>query len=229
MILSRRIIIILVCAVFYTPASISFSQNTNNQFEFLSPESVSSLEHAIDVIFLRDLLTDILAEVNDPVVLTQNDIPPTIFTDSQVSSNTYEPEPELYKEPEIPTQEQQVLPPEPNLLIQETIEEPVCIFPSPNCPLTFPEMHMEMWDHKAQSQPPPINDDEAEQEEGQENEDQGCHGQGARMIPQGLDLIERIEWYINDGCPDSLECAKKLIKMLPRRERYYYHRRVVNK
>jgi hypothetical protein len=64
----------------------------------------------------------------------------------------------------------------------------------------------------------------------QQDSEDNYECQGARMIPHGLDLEEEIEWYIKDGCPDSLECADALIKQLQhRRDRWYYRRMLTNK
>lgn len=56
-----------------------------------------------------------------------------------------------------------------------------------------------------------------------------CRYQGARMLPKGLVLSEQIKWFINDGCPDSLKIADKLIKYLPRKQRYILRRDLINK
>lgn len=59
--------------------------------------------------------------------------------------------------------------------------------------------------------------------------DSPCYGQGARMLPKRLVLSEQIKWLINDGCPDSLKIADKLIKYLPRKQRYILRRDLINK
>ena len=55
------------------------------------------------------------------------------------------------------------------------------------------------------------------------------YGQGARMMPQGLTLQAQVTWLINDGVPDSLYKADKLINKLNRSDRYQYRRMLTNR
>ncbi len=203
----------------------------------------TNIVRTIDALILKELLSDLLER--DELLTVQS-----VDESVETTALLFKPEQsQLVAYNDVPVISNSFEPP-----FSPTIPMPGDwpSFPEPIGHVTFPPAHMEFIDPQPiyHNHNPTFDEvimvqdmatdtvvDQAQLVEGghmieakEIYQDDNYECQGARMVPHGLDIEEEIEWYINDGCPDSLECADILIKQLQHRgDRRYYRRMLINK